>query len=155
MPEQPQNQTNQPLVVVENKTTADRVIDGAKTIAGLTPQGINNVILFILAGLVGMLIYVDRRDRSEEALRERTDRSEQVQMILRHNESQSELNRQVIVSQTQMLQGLSVQMGELKQVVHSLNQSVTALQKGKDPENEVFIAPHPKVKSGELSGQCP
>lgn len=100
-----------------------------------SPQQVNTIILFALAAVVGFLIYVDRRDRVEADGR-----------MLRHYETQAELNRQVVSANTTAVQALSVQVGKLESTVNNLHRTVTAMKKDLPPE-EMVIAPMPKLKA--------
>jgi len=93
--------------------------------------------------VVGLLIWLERVDRRESMTREREDRVEQIQMILRSGESQGELNRQAILT-------LAAQVGKLETVVNALDRTVNALPRvlgGKGPgEEDEVSAPMPRIK---------
>lgn len=141
MDEQPKT----PVVVVQTDTSG-RIIDAAKTFAGLTPQAMQNLILIALAVVVGLLIWLERADRRESMTREREDRVDQIQMILRSGESQGELNRQAILT-------LASQVGKLESVVNNLDRTVNALPRivgksGPGEDGEVS-APMPRIKGSQ------
>jgi hypothetical protein len=132
----------QPPVVVVQQDANGRILDAAKTVVGLTPQAMQNLMLVGLFVVVGLLIYLERIDRRESDARERSDRAEQFQMVLRSGESQGELNRQAILT-------LGVEVGQLRHAVTKLDTSVGEFRRtvgGKDPEGEETFAPMPRVK---------
>jgi hypothetical protein len=129
-------------VVVVQQDANGRILDAAKTVVGLTPQAMQNLMLVGLFVVVGLLIYLERIDRRESDARERSDRAEQFQMVLRSGESQGELNRQAILT-------LGVEVGQLRHAVTKLDTSVGEFRRtvgGKDPEGEETFAPMPRVK---------
>ena len=129
----PADTTETPVAGEQDQSVLGRSTKIARMVAGLNPQGMNNLILFGLGAMLAILIYVDRRDRQEQNSRERVDRMEQVSLLLRHNESQAELNRQSIASQTQSLQALSTQIGKLGRTVTELDRTVGSFPKSKGP----------------------
>jgi hypothetical protein len=140
MPDQPQQP--QPPVVVVQQDTSGRIVEAAKTVAGFSPQAMQNLMLAALFGIVSLLIYLERIDRRESDARERSDRAEQFQMVLRSGESQGELNRQAIMT-------LGMEVGQLRHAVTKLDTSVGEFRRtvgGKDPEGEETFAPMPRVK---------
>ena len=143
------DEPQQPVQVVVQQADSGAVVDrrivtAVRAIGGLSPAAMNNVVLFLALAMLALLIYIDRRDRNEAAARDRQDRTEQIQLILRSNESQSELNRQSIVT-------LSAQIGRLEKVVTALDRTVGNLPKCNRPPDEdepVSVAPMPRAKVG-------
>lgn len=98
--------------------TGNGFVDAAASFGGKvinsSPQGMNNLVLIILAVAFGLLIYVDRRDRMEHN-----------GMQLRTFESQGELNRQSISNNTTAISSLTMTVGKLDTAVTELRREVS------------------------------
>ena len=121
--------------------------EAAGALARLNPQGVNNLILGCAVLGIGLLIYMDRRDRQEYNA-----------IQLRYNETQNEQMRQVVVGNTNAIQSLSMQVGELKSSVTELRRTVGAAKDklpggdddsaGVEGEDEIDVA----AAVGSISG---
>lgn len=105
-------------------TIKDAVVDGARIVTTTSSQGMLNVVLVLTLFGMGMLIYIDRRDRMETMAGQ-----------LRFYESQGELNRQSVSNNTGAIQTLTVTVGRLDAAVTALRQEVT---RKKNEEQSLF-----------------